>query len=72
MNYLIVQNGIISNIIIADETFSDDIGALPYYDGAEIGKEYKPPKPSPTAEQDILDLLIDQEIRLKKLEMGVS
>ena len=72
MNYLIVDNGVITNIIVADEEFANSIGAVAFYEGAEIGKPYNPPKPPPSAEQDILDLLIDQEIRLKKLELGVS
>lgn len=44
MNFLILTDGIISNIIVIDDnTFAADIGALPYYDGAEIGKTYAPP-----------------------------
>lgn len=42
MNFLIVKDGIITNIIVADKQFANKIGALPYYDGAEIGKEYQP------------------------------
>lgn len=70
--WLILTDNVIINIIEADETFAMQMNAVPFYDGAEIGKDYKPPKPPPSAEQDLLDMLIDQGIRLKKLEMGVS
>lgn len=43
MNYLIVENGVITNIIVADENFAKKIGALPYYEGANINIEYNPP-----------------------------
>lgn len=43
MNYLIVKDGIVDNIIVADEAFAAETGALPWYGGAEIGKAYDPP-----------------------------
>lgn len=42
MKYLVVENGVITNIIVADEMFAESIGALPYYDGANAGDEYFP------------------------------
>ena len=46
MEYCIVNaDGIIENIIVADESFAAEIGALPYYDGAAIGGAYAPPEP---------------------------
>ena len=43
MEYLIVENNVITNIIVCD---NDDIaakfGALPSYEGAAIGKPYQP------------------------------
>ena len=57
MKYLIVNNGTIENIISADEAFAQKIGALPYYDGAEIGNQYSPPKPSPEEEPSVWDEL---------------
>lgn len=45
MRYLIVENGLIINIILADEEFSKKIGAFPDYEGAEIGDKYNPPIP---------------------------
>jgi hypothetical protein len=43
MNYLIVSDGVITNIIVCDESFSTSIGAKPYYTGAAIGDTYDPP-----------------------------
>ncbi|MBE6070214.1 MAG: hypothetical protein E7211_21360 [Clostridium lundense] len=49
MNYAIVDNGIVVNIIVADESFAEAIGALPVYDGCMIGEAYDPPvPPTPT------------------------
>lgn len=46
MDYCIVNaDGIIENIIVADEAFATEIGALPSYDGAAIGAVYSPPEP---------------------------
>jgi hypothetical protein len=42
MEYLIVENGMITNIIVADEAFAEKVGALPSYEGAAIGKPYQP------------------------------
>ena len=42
MNYLIIENNIISNIIVCDELFASQVGALPYYEGANIGDTYNP------------------------------
>ena len=48
MDYCIVNaDGIIENIIVADESFSAEIGALPGYEGAAIGEAYAPPEPEP-------------------------
>ena len=48
MNYCIVDaDGVIENIIVADEAFAEEVGALPYYEGAEIGTAYAPPEPEP-------------------------
>lgn len=59
MNYLIVENGVIANVIVADPDFAAKIGAVPYYDGAAIGDPYTPPKVFTDAqlmEQRITDL----------------
>lgn len=60
MNYLILANNIISNVIVCenDETAAR-FGALPSYDGARIGDEYNPPpppEPSPTIDDRVTAL----------------
>lgn len=51
MEFCIVNaDGIIENIIVADEEFAVDIGAVPSYDGAAIGEVYAPPAPEPEPE----------------------
>ena len=60
MDYCIVNaDGIIENIIVADEPFAAEIGALPSYDGAAIGGAYAPPEPEPepTPEVSVWDEL---------------
>ena len=48
MEFCIVNaDGIIENIIVADESFAAEIGALPGYEGAAIGGAYTPPPPEP-------------------------
>ena len=48
MEFCIVNaDGIIENIIVADEDFASQIGAVPSYDGASIGEAYAPPEPEP-------------------------
>jgi len=47
MNYLIVKDNIITNIIVCEnDKIVTKFGAIPTYDGAMIGAEYNPPKPS--------------------------
>lgn len=51
MEFCIVNaEGIIENIIVADESFAAEIGALPGYEGAAIGEAYAPPEPEPEPE----------------------
>lgn len=45
MNYLIVEDGIITNIIVASKEVAEEMGLLPWYDGSEIGGAYTPPPP---------------------------
>lgn len=47
MEYCIVENGVIVNMIVAEADFAGEIGALPAYDGAAIGGAYTPPDPEP-------------------------
>lgn len=49
MNYLIVENGIIANIIVCEnDEIAAKFNAIPYYEGASIGAEYAPPSPTPS------------------------
>lgn len=53
MEFCIVNaDGIIENIIVADESFAAEIGALPGYKGAAIGQAYDPPDPEPAPEPE--------------------
>lgn len=47
MEYCIVEDGVIVNMIVAEADFAAEIGALPGYDGAAIGGAYTPPPPEP-------------------------
>ena len=44
MNYLIVENGIIANIIVCEnDEIAAKFGAVAGYEGAMIGDKYSPP-----------------------------
>ena len=60
MEYCIVEDGVIVNMIVAEADFAAEIGALPGYDGAAIGGAYTPPAPEPE--------LPTTDERLEKLE----
>lgn len=47
MEYCIVEDGVIVNMIVAEADFAAEIGALPAYDGAAMGGAYTPPPPKP-------------------------
>lgn len=72
MNYLIIENGIITNIIVADEAFAIETGALPYYEGATIGQPYSPPPAPMTTQEAILDKLTELEYRQDLMELGLT
>lgn len=72
MNYLIVESSKITNIIVADEAFAAAIGALPSYEGAEIGGDYSPPAPPTTTKEISLELHADHEYRLCMIELGLK
>ena len=47
MNYLLIENGIITNIIVCEsEEIANQFGAVAFYDGANIGDTYAPPSPA--------------------------
>lgn len=55
MNYLIVEDGVIVNIIVCDnDEIAAKFGAVASYEGANIGAEYSPPAPE-TSVWDELD-----------------
>lgn len=64
MNYCIVEDGVIINIIVCE---NDDIAslfnALPGYDGADIGAEYNPAKP---------EVLIMEPTQLDRIEAQIT
>lgn len=50
MDYLIITDNIITNIIVcASDEAAAQFGAMPSYDGAKIGDTYTPPEPEPPA-----------------------
>lgn len=71
MNWAIVENGIVTNIIVANKKMAEKLGARPVYEGINIGAEYSPP-PEPDLQADMAELLIDLAYRTTLLELGVS
>ena len=57
MDYLLVTDGVITNIIVCDDDqTAASFGAVPWYEGAKIGDLYNPPpepepEPEPTLEE---------------------
>lgn len=49
MEYCIVKDGVIVNMIVTEADFAGEIGSLPAYEGARIGDPYIAPPPQPTA-----------------------
>lgn len=73
MNYCIVKDNIIENIIVCeDDATAAEFGAVPSYEEARIGETYAPPPPEPTESEDVASLLVDHEYRLTLLELGIT
>ena len=57
MNYCILTNNTITNIIVCDsDEIAAQFGAVPSYDGARIGGAYEPPpepEPEPTLDERV-------------------
>lgn len=71
MTYLIVEDGIITNIIVCeDDDKAADFGAVPAYDGASIGAAYDPPEPPPTVDDQIVAL--EAENKLLRAQMSAQ
>ena len=71
MNYCIVNDGVITNIIVcADDEIATMFNALPSYDEAAIGDAYnppelpEPPQPEPTPSTDERIAILEQENKL--------
>lgn len=78
MSYLIVKDGIIENIIVAEKKYAEKMGFLPYYEGATSGEKYDPltlekiQKNLKAFQEDTDNLLVDQEHRLTLLELSIT
>ena len=54
MNYLIIENNVITNIIdCPNEEIAAKFGAVASYNGAKIGDKYLPPSPSATILREV-------------------
>ena len=72
MEYCIVENDVIVNMIVADAGFAAEIGALPSYEGAAMGGAYTPPPPEPeppTAEERMEQLEAENSKLKSQLQM---
>lgn len=67
MEYCIVEDGVIVNMIVAEADFAGEIGALPAYAGAAIGGAYTPPapEPEPPTTDERLEKLESENSKLK-------
>lgn len=62
MDYIIVKNGIIENIIVCESReIAEKFGAVPMYESAMIGDPYDPPRKDSSEEAD-------QVVTVKTLE----
>lgn len=61
MDYCIVENGIITNIIYCEDVSNLDISVSPWYEGARIGQRYDPTKIDLTIEEKIQAVVDRQE-----------
>ena len=70
MEYCIVEDGVIVNMIVAEADFAAEIGALPAYAGAAIGGVYDPPAPEPappTTEERVAALEAENKLLKEKV-----
>lgn len=51
MDFLLIQDGMIANIIVAEPDVAAELGAVPAYAGARIGGPY-PPIPTPAQQRE--------------------
>ena len=74
MDFLVIEDNIITNIVVAEPDIAEELGFLPWYDGARIGAAYTRPSgpESPSAEDITLDMLAEHEERLCMLELTAT
>ena len=74
MDYLIVSDDIITNIIVcADDATAASFGAVPSYDGARIGDLYNPPPPpdpEPTEIEQLRAQVADLQNQILTMRLG--
>ena len=74
MDYLIVTDNIITNIIVcASDEAAAQFGAVPSYDGARIGDSYQPPpepEPEPTEVEVLQAQVAELQAELLRLRTG--
>lgn len=74
MNYLKVDNGVIKNIIVADNAdIAERLGAVPSYEGARIGDPYTPPPapdPEPTEVEQLRAQVADLQNQILTMRLG--
>lgn len=74
MDYLIVADNIITNVIVcADDAVAASIGAVPSYDGARIGDPYDPPlapDPEPTEVEQLRAQVADLQNQILTMRLG--
>ena len=76
MRFKIYSNGVLENVIVADEDFVKEYCSENGYtyeaDDIQVQPEPAPiPAPEPTAQDDTDAMLIDHEYRLTLLELGL-
>ena len=68
MKYVIVENGIVENIIVADPEEAIKFGAVEYYKGCRMGMPYRPPFHE-TSELELAQQAIT-DLDLELIQMG--
>lgn len=75
MDFCIVQNGMIANMIICEnDEIAEEFGAVPSYEGARIGDTYDPPPtpPEPPALPSLEDRLAALEAENAALTAAIE
>ena len=69
-----VRTAPVSYTHLAEPDIAEELGFLPWYDGARIGAAYTPPSEAqpPSAEDIALDMLAEHEARLCMLELTTT